>query len=110
MANRRFISLVVVSLVVILVSLAVWTKQGQGGAAGRQAWEYKTIVWVDEFTKSTLYEDGRQVPGTPVSRAPELGSQGWELVAVAAAPFASGSTGGGGTAFIRYSYWFKRPK
>lgn len=107
MTNRRFIPLVVASLVVILMSLAVWTKQGHGAAAVRQAWEYKLLVYVDQFTKSTMLEDGRQVPGQPVSRVPELGSQGWELVTVAAVAFTSSQ---GGSQFFRYSYWFKRPK
>jgi hypothetical protein len=107
MSNKRVLPLIVAALVVTLLFLGVWTKRGQGGAAVRQPWEYKLLTYVDEGTKTTLFEDGRQVPGQPVSRVPELGSQGWELVAVAAVPWTSG---GGGTAFFRYSYWFKRPK
>ena len=47
-----------------------------------QAWEYKTLVFSIDGRKLTLHEDNVQLPGgaTPVSRAPELGAQGWELV------------------------------
>jgi hypothetical protein len=76
--KNRLPSLVVVSLAVILLSLAVWTRQGQGGPSVAQTWEYKTLVLTIEGQNTTLYEDGKQLPGsaTPISRAPELGAQG----------------------------------
>jgi hypothetical protein len=76
----------------------------------RQKWEYKTWVFVQEARKSTLYEDGQPLPGseTPVTRAPALGDDGWELVSVAAVV---GSTNLQGAVLSwNYIYWFKRPK
>lgn len=106
MKNRFHSSLVVVSLLVIFLSLAVWTKQGQGGASPAQTWEYKSWVFTIEGSRTTLYEDGRQLPGsaTPVSKANELGAQGWELVSVAAVQVGSSNPTN------QYVYWFKRPK
>jgi hypothetical protein len=103
MRNRVYSSLILVSL----LCLVGWTgyAQGQRTNPARQAWEYKTLSFIVQGTvpaRTTLYEDGKQVPGsTPVSRAPELGAQGWELVSIAATVSGDYST---------YIYWFKRPK
>jgi len=74
-----------------------------------QAWEYKTLAF-NVSSKSfgvgvntTLYEDGKEQPGsaTPLTRANEIGAEGWELVSVAVNP--SPTT-------TQLIYWFKRPK
>ncbi len=104
MRNRPSLSLVVVSIIVIFFSLAIWTEQGQGGPRVAQAWEYKTLVFVTSGLRRGLFEDGAQLAGsaTPISRAAELGAQGWELVSVT-----STASGGPTDTFV---YWFKRPK
>jgi hypothetical protein len=95
----------ILSGVVSLSGVAALTGQGQGADAARQAWEYKTLVF-NVQRGTSLYEDGKQLSGseTPISRAPELGAQGWELVSVAAlvVPTVPPTS--------QYVYWFKRPK
>ena len=83
-------------MLLCLVGLSAQAQLQRSGPA-RQAWEYKSLVFVVDGSRTTLYEDAKMVPGTPVTRMPELGSQGWELVSVAA----DNST---------YAYWLKRPK
>jgi len=85
---------VVLLLVVVLLTPAVWTKQTQRGGSMAQTWEYKSLVLVIDGRNTTLHEDGKLVPGsaTPVTRAPELGAQGWELVSVTAAVSRSSPT------------------
>jgi len=89
-------------LVIALVCMVVWAAYAQGSRSnpGRQAWEYKALVYLSTGPRPGLYEDGKLLPGspTPISRAPELGAEGWELVAVT------------GTESGTYGYWFKRPK
>jgi len=102
MSNRVHLSLILVTL----LCLVGWTSyaQGQRNTPTRQAWEYKTLNFVVQAglpPTTTLYEDGKHVPGTPISKAPELGNQGWELVSIAAT--VSGD-------YSSYIYWFKRPK
>jgi hypothetical protein len=95
----------ILSSVVSLSGVAALTGQGQGAGAARQTWEYKTLVF-NVQRGTSLYEDGKQLSGseTPISRAPELGAQGWELVSVAAlvVPTVPPTS--------QYVYWFKRPK
>ena len=95
MKNRLYLSL----LLTVLLCLAGWNVQArlQRNDPARQAWEYKSLVLVIEASRTTLYEDAKVVPGTPVTRMPELGAQGWELVAVVANN-------------SNYAYWLKRPK
>ena len=109
MRERLYLSL----LLGVLLCLAGWTAHArlQRSGPARQAGEYKSLVLVlrEAVAESqvTLYEEGKTVPGTPVTRIPELGAQGWELVSVAAtlspsrAGIADTST---------YTYWLKRPK
>jgi hypothetical protein len=95
MKNRLYLS-----LLIAILFLAGWTAHAelQRNSPTRQAWEYKSLVFVIfDASRTTLYEDAKTVPGTPVTRMPELGAQGWELVSVAA----DNST---------YAYWLKRPK
>lgn len=96
--------------VFVVLCLAGWTvnAQLQKSGSARQAWEYKSMVFaIDGFGRQTLYEDGKQVPGSvvPITRAPELGAQGWELVSVAAT---DRTISGGSVA--TFTYWFIRPK
>jgi uncharacterized membrane protein len=96
MKNRLYLSV----LVAILLCVVGWSVRAELQRSGpaRQAWEYKSLVLIIQGAGSTtMYEDAKMVPGTPVTRMPELGAQGWELVAIAA----DNST----TAF-----WLKRPK
>jgi hypothetical protein len=95
MKNRLYLSL----LLAVLLCVVGWNVKAELQRSGpaRQAWEYKALVFVVQGSASTMYEDGKMVPGTPITRMPELGAQGWELVAIAA----DNST----TAF-----WLKRPK
>ena len=106
MKNRLYLLLIVAAL----ACLAGWTGYAQGQRSGpaRQAWEYKSLVLTIDGSKASLHEDGRQLPGsqTPVSRAPELGAQGWELVSVAGTTETFQTRGN----VITYVYWFKRPK
>jgi hypothetical protein len=103
MKTRLYLPLVVIAF----VCLVLWTVHAQGtrSSPGRQAWEYKSWVYIVDNQKNMFYEDGKQISSslTPVSRAPELGAEGWELVSV------TGTTTGNG-AYSTYVYWFKRPK
>jgi hypothetical protein len=98
-----------VYLLIILAALLCsvgWTAyaQGQRRNSTLQVWEYKSLTFTIEASvpvRTVLYEDGKQTSGTPVSRAPDLGSQGWELVSVAATENPNTST---------FIYWFKRPR
>ena len=91
---------VVASLVILFMSNA----HGQGVRAV-QMWEYKSLVYATPAVGSAiLYEDGKQTSGTPISKAPDLGAQGWEMVSMAAV--ATGPSGGN----VQFIYWFKRPK
>ena len=95
MRERLYLSL----LVGVLLCLAGWTARAQLQRSGpaRHAWEYKSWVFRTSVGRAELYEDGKLVPGaTPVTRAPEVGAQGWELVSIAC-----------DDACI---YWFKRPR
>ena len=95
MKNRLYLSL----LLAVLLCLVGWTAHAQLQRSGpaRQAWEYKSLVFIVDASRTTLYEDAKPVPGTPVTRMPELGAQGWELFSVAADN-------------SNYIYWLKRPK
>ena len=107
MKERLYLSL----LVGVLLCLAGWTAHAQLQRSGtaRQAWEYKSLVLIIQTraagSQNTLYEDGKTVPGTPLTRIPELGAQVWELVSVAAtlSPSTTIDTS-------TYVYWLKRPK
>lgn len=116
MKNRFYI----VMLLVAFLSFAGLSvrAQTQSDISARQVWEYKTFVYEIDGQRTVLYEDGKQVAGgvTPVSRAPEIGAQGWELVAITSMPTSFlESVGGTGSKSIfatklTYVYWFKRPK
>jgi|GEM_PF-1028329 len=101
MKKGLYVSLVIVAL----LCLVGWTvhAQLQRSSPAKQAWEYKSLVFRGEGRQYTLYEDGKIFPGsaTPITRAPELGAQGWELVSVA---------GTENNTWTTYVYWFKRPK
>jgi hypothetical protein len=107
MRERLYLSV----LIGVLLCLAGWTANAKLQRVGpaMQTWEYKSLVLVVQVSaagaKNTLYEDGKTVPGTPVTRMPELGVQGWELVSVAAT-FSPGSN----TDTSTYVYWLKRPR
>lgn len=97
-------------LVVGLLGFVGWTvnAQLQKGSAARQAWEYRNVVFtIDAFDRQTMYEDGKQVSAaaTPLSKMPDLGAEGWELVSVTSTskPVGSGS-------MSTNVYWLKRPK
>jgi hypothetical protein len=102
MKNKIYLPLAAVALLCVVL----WTAYGQGqrSNAARQAWEYKTFVYmVQKAANNLLYEDGKPLPGsaTPISRAADLGAEGWELVSIAATESPGTTT---------YVYWFKRPK
>jgi hypothetical protein len=78
--------------------------QSQRSVPARQAWEYKSLVFIIEGSKDGNVRGGS---ATPVARAPELGDQGWELVSVAGT---SESSEVRRTTTTTYAYWFKRPK
>ena len=107
MKNRLYLSL----LLAVLLCVVGWNVQAQlqRSAPARQSWEYKSLVLVIQVSaagsKNTLYEDAKAVSGTPVTRMPELGAQGWELVSVAAT-LAPGTN----TDTSTFVYWLKRPK
>ena len=109
MKKRLYLSLVIVAF----VCLVGWTVQAQLQKSGpaRQAWEYKSLVLVVQASaagpQNTLYEDGKTVAGTPVTRIPELGAQGWELVSVAATLSQSRTSISDTSTYV---YWLKRPK
>ena len=103
-----------VSLVVVLLCLFWGTEhaQLQRTNPARQTWEYKTILLSRNFHQdwSLWYEDGKKLP-PPVdqgAKRAELGSQGWELVAVNTIEEPTDAGVASGTAnLIQY---FKRPK
>jgi hypothetical protein len=93
--------------VIALLGTLLWSAAGGGREVPMQAWEYKTLSMTVSGSKVTLYEDGEPTSGTPVTRAPELGAKGWELVSVSGVADTKGQ--GTPTTFL-YVYWFKRPK
>ena len=98
--------LYLLSVVIALVCVVLWTAHAQGTRSnpGRQAWEYKSLVYsLTDTGRKEFYEDGKQISSslTPVSKAPELGAEGWELISMT-------STVNG--QYTHYVYWFKRPK
>ena len=94
--------LVGTALALVLAVVGVNLHGQGGGKTVRQAWEYKALVGVFPISgAATLHEDGNPIRGTPLSRARELGDEGWELVSVA------GTVLRDTTQFL---YWFKRPK
>lgn len=105
MKNRLYLLL----LLTVLLCLVGWTVQAQLQRSGpaRQAWEYKSLVFVIQGSQTTLFEDAKAVPGTPVTRMPELGAQGWELFSVAAT-LSPGSPGNNDIS--TFVFWLKRPK
>ncbi len=98
-------------LVVALLCVFLWATYARATRTPvRQAWEYKSLIYtykVQGPTPPLFYEDGRQLSGsfTPVSRAPELGADGWELVSVTGTMTYPESV-----PTATYVYWFKRPK
>lgn len=97
-------------IIAVLFLAGWWTvnAQLQKTAVARQAWEYKNMVFIiDSFDRQTFYEDGRQLSGSPVplTRIPELGADGWELISVTSTskPVGNGSSSSN-------VYWLKRPK
>lgn len=109
MNNRLYLSLAVVAL----LCLAGWTAhaQSQRSSPVRQAWEHKTLVYqYGDRSKTTLHEDTKLLPASssPVSVAPELGAQGWELVSVTGTVTKYGVTNSAES--FSYVYWFKRPR
>jgi hypothetical protein len=90
-------------LVVSVAIVSAWTVSGQG-VKPVQTWEYKALVYNVSGSSGTLYEDGKPVSGTPISRAPELGAQGWELITMTALQIGSVNPS------PQYLYWFKRPR
>jgi len=104
--NKPYLLLAVIAF--FSMALGAGYGQGQRVNPARQAWEYKSLVLVIDGSRNSLYEDGKQLPGvvTPVSKAPELGAQGWELVSVAGTTETFQTRGN----VITYVYWFKRPK
>ena len=109
MRERLYLSV----LIGVLLCLAGWTTHAQlekGTTPARQAWEYKSLVLVQTVgagAQITFYEGNKVVPGTPVTRVPELGAEGWELVSVAAT-ISPHRTSIADT--YQYVYWLKRPK
>jgi hypothetical protein len=108
MRERLYLSL----LVAVLLCLAGWTAhaQLQRSSPARQSWEYKSLVLVQTVgvgSKLTLYEGDRVIPGTPLTRIPELGAEGWELVSVAATLSASRTSSSDTSTYV---YWLKRPR
>lgn len=103
MRNKFYLSIILIAL----LCAVGWTAyaQGQRRNGPLQVWEYKSLTFLIQSSelpiRTTLYEDGKQTSGTPISRAPDLGSQGWELVSVAATESKNTST---------FVYWFKRPR
>lgn len=83
------------AVAVALLGVVGLTGQGQGASSARQTWDVKFLVLL---SPSRLLEDGQERPGSQLlSRANELGAQGWELASAVWT-----STG--------YALWFKRPK
>lgn len=79
-----------------------------------QTWDHKTLYYRTESTlmgqKGHLFEDGTQLSGkqSPLTRIKALGLEGWELVAMTAAPYQS-YTPGSTKYDLEYVYWLKKP-
>jgi len=93
-----------VLLVVVLLCLFVGTERAQlqRTSPTRQAWEYKTIRLYREYSSGGF--DDTQI----LTKLTELGSQGWELVAVNTIEDATDSGNPLGTKHL--IQYFKRPK
>jgi hypothetical protein len=80
----------------------------------RQTWEYKSIAFARTANGgpwSSWWEDGQRLrlPVNALSKAKELGDQGWELVSVSVRSSEAGSNSYPG--FTTDEEWiFKRPK
>ena len=113
MRERLYLSL----LLAVLLCLVGWTAHAQlsRGGPARQTWEYKTVVQTRTHQEdwSSWLEDGKQLP-LPVNgnaKRAELGSQGWELVAVATVEDSIGTAAGSSLPFtVNLIQYFKRPK
>lgn len=73
-------------------------------------WVIFKLIYIRDFADPSgkSYEDGRQLAGAVnmVTKAKELGDQGWELVS--GMPLSTSSNHHGLTTDL--AYWFKRPK
>jgi hypothetical protein len=92
MKNKLYLSLVVTALLCV----GVWSVYAQRSNPVKQTWEFKFIFLVRGFEAadsrglhqaspwSAWFEDAKPLPGpiNMISKAKELGDQGWELVAV----------------------------
>jgi hypothetical protein len=108
MKTRIYLSLVIFAF----LGLAGWTAhaQLQRDSRTRQVWEYKSLVLVQTVgvgAQLAFYEGSKTIPGTPVSRIPELGAEGWELVSVTATLSPSRTNAAETSTYV---YWLKRPK
>lgn len=108
MRERLYLSL----LVGVLLCLTGWTAhaQLQRGGTARQSWDYKSLVLVQTVgagSQLTFYEGNKAIPGTPLTRIPELGAEGWELVSVTATLSSSRTSISDTSTFV---YWLKRPR
>ena len=108
MRERLYLSL----LIGVLLCLAGWTAHAQLQRSGpaRQSWEYKSLVLVQTVgagSQLTFYEGTKAIPGTPLTRIPELGTEGWELVSVAATLSPSRTNAAETSTYV---YWLKRPR
>jgi hypothetical protein len=73
MTKRLSVSAALMALIVIYLTLAVFTTRGQGGGVARQTWEYRVIGLGGSVS-------------TQQAQLNALGADGWELVSVANTP------------------------
>lgn len=120
MKNRLYLSLGVVAL--CLAGCTPPNTQSEKSSSAKQTWEYKQLQITRrvgsekstglQYAESPSWtEDDKEIPAAVnmVSKAKELGDQGWELVSVTAIPgiaAPSGSYAGFADVVV---YWFKRP-
>jgi hypothetical protein len=110
MKKRTVVLLVACGVLLVLSSLAAATVQ-QKSSTQRQGWEYKTLVYtIDANGIGSLIEDGKPASGSPVSKAPQLGAEGWELTGFTSVPNIHTDTVVNRiSSSPTFVYWFKRP-
>jgi hypothetical protein len=99
-------------LLLVLSTLAGASMQQQRSATPRQAWEYKTLVYtIGSNGVGSLVEDGKPTSGSPVSKAPQFGADGWELTGLSGLPdIQTDPVTGRISSTTTFVYWFKRPR
>ena len=122
--NKKLSSLLIVAGLVLLFVFTIYGKEKKNTPESR-SWEYKSILIARQAASNAEWSKWIEVSGEVITSLPlpvsmpkkenELGSQGWELVAVT--PISSNAGGSGTSGYNNLAgftsqilYVFKRPK